>query len=119
MSFVHCTNSDCKWSQDDFWYVKPPNGKGYHPLQFSPHSITDLFRYDIDEDVSVSGDYDKWILDEIEESYGKRPRTRRDFLVWELWRRGRRIENMHWRTREAWVESDQKCPKCGGGTVED
>lgn len=117
MSFVHCTNDECNWSQDDFWYVAHPNGRGYHPLRFGPMSISKLFEEDWDKDISEESE--EWILDEIEENYGKRPLTKRDFLVWELWRRGKRIENMHWRTREAWVDSDHKCPLCRGGTVED
>ena len=116
MSFVHCTNSDCNFSQDDFWYADE-KGHGYHPLLFSPDRIQKLFEEDWDKD--ISGESEEWILDDIEENYGKRPRTKRDFLLWELWRRGKRIEMMHWRTRQAWVDSDQKCPKCGGGTVED
>ena len=114
MSFVHCTK--CNWGQDDFWYADE-EGHGYHPLLFGSDSIEKLFADDFDKDIPDG--CEKWILDEIEESYGKRPRTKRDFLVWELWRRGKRIENMHWPTRDAWIASDKLCPVCQGSTVED
>ena len=93
MSYLHCHN--CQWEQDNFW------SKDYNPINCLDWVIEMMLFYAEDLDVQSQVSMDR--------------ETVREYVIGQLQKSIKKIENMKYRTFEEFKElnPEHKCPKCG------
>ena len=116
MGFLHCHNK-CHWSQDDFW------NENYNPITFLERNYkSDLLYKDLDVIIEMDKNFfreNNWFFKGTPEDEQSKF-TRRKYLIYELSKAIKSIENMKYRTedefRAARERKEFKCPNCGSST---
>lgn len=105
MSFLHCHNPLCDFSQDDFW-----SPDGWNPIKSILDKKHYLFRDDFYEECGLDKNWK-------EEVGYKRDQvvTNQEFVAHEFERHALRIREMKYRTLEEFRKKNPEgiCPKCG------
>ena len=110
MSYLHCSNKKCPWSQDDFW------SESYNPFTYLHKAYAERL-LTADLDVPWSPGLCKSEAEAIGRS-GDLPW--RELLAKQAEDAALVIRTMRWRTRDEWIAAGSPgCPECGSPLWED
>ena len=105
MSYLHCHNPNCDFSQDDFW-----SPDGWNIMKSIKDYKDDFFRDDFYEDCGMDSNWKEEI------GYGRDAIvTRQELLAHTFENCARKIREMKYRTFEEFKEKNPEgiCPLCG------
>lgn len=104
MSFLHCHNPECSFSQDDFW------SDSYNPIKFMQNWLKDLLGDDFFEDCRLDKNWREehgYERDDIV--------TTQELIAHEFEKHAYIIRQMKYRTFEEFKTKNPEwvCPMCG------